>query len=165
MNTSGRAHFAYTGTRCWGVERKDDAEASDESDIGQDCVPYAIVLNTAATFTSPEYGGGGGGPFTVACPAGAVGVGLSGTAGGWQFGPGGLWNVGIECQSLLGDGSLAGAVSKVGNQGTGTTGYAATPFLGICAGGEMLSAMNGTWPGYVVNRIGFHCTQVIEQAI
>lgn len=137
-----------------------DALAGNAGWVGDDCVSYAVVLNTAATFTSAHFGGGGGGPFVSACPAGSVGVGLAGTAGGWTFGPGGLWDVGIECQSLLGDGTLGGAPFKVGGAGSGTSGYAPSPFVGICGGGEILSEVSANFPGYVINGLGGGCSTV-----
>ncbi|MDP2959506.1 MAG: hypothetical protein Q8N53_24010 [Longimicrobiales bacterium] len=121
-----------------------------------------FALNPDATFASGIFGGGGGGPFIAACPAGYVGVGMSGTTGGWGYSAEGIWDFGIECRAFLADGTL-GASVKVGSAGSGTSGFSLSPFVGICTSGQLLTAVNGRW-AYVTNEIGAGCATVSRVA-
>lgn len=117
-------------------------------------------LNTGATFASSYFGGNGGGTFTASCPAGYVGVGLSGTVGAYLGAA--IWNLGIECRQLLPDGSL-GASVKVGSAGSGDYTGLPTAFVGTCSSGQLLSGVNGAIGGYM-GSVGGECATLSRLA-
>src|SRR5437879_3713456 len=100
------------------------AAPGDKANIGS--IEQAIS-RSSSYWTLPYRGGGGGGPYSIACPRGNVAVGLYGRSGGY------IDQGGLICAALYADGSL-GPDSTIGSAGGGGGG----PYYAVCPGGQAL---------------------------
>jgi hypothetical protein len=94
-------------------------------------------LFSDATYSTPTGGGTGGSAYSVNCPVGSVGVGFSGTSGGY-YGSASIFQVQLRCAQLRPDGSL-GEASTTSPAGLGQGQLSgATPFDGTCSNGVLV---------------------------
>lgn len=96
-------------------------------------------------------GGNGGGPFTLACPAGQVLAGMYGSTGTY------VNSVGPRCVAVDVNGNWLGQPQNRGRRGgTGGAGYSRT-----CPGGQAVTGFTFKGSAYV-NQIGLQCRELVS---
>jgi hypothetical protein len=130
--------------------------------IGQDCTPVRFVLLAGTTYDTPIHGVATAASFEDECPAGYVGVGLTGVAGSW-FGGATHWSVALQCRELLADGTL-GALVTLSPHGSGANAVPVTSYGASCPSGQVLAGLSGRWSPFGVSSITGGCSTVTRIA-